>query len=136
MKLRFPFRVYCDNQSAKAIAETSLNTARSKWYDVKCKFLSDYTQKKKLFYHYVPSADNVSDILTKSLTSPGHRRLLLQLLGYELPSFLMDTESKAFCLSPKYEPRSVFDFPSEYAFVHVGKLGSDALPGSCVTVQY
>ena len=64
-----PTRIYIDNRSARLLALNPVHHARSKHIDVKFHWLRDKVRDKTFSPIYVNTADNRSDILTKSTSS-------------------------------------------------------------------
>ena len=56
-----------DNQSCKLLLENPLETQRSKHIDIMHHFVRERVQKGELKFKYVPTDENVADILTKPL---------------------------------------------------------------------
>ena len=96
--LEKPIHVYCDNMSAVHIASSSAITAKSKWFDIRTKFLADWSSdsKQMIQINWVDTATNPADALTKSLAEASHDKFLSVLLGQRLPPFLDGT-------SPDYD---------------------------------
>lgn len=59
-----------DNQGALALAQNPVNHKRSKHFEVKLHAIREWVAKKVLRVIYVPSQDNVADILTKPVDKP------------------------------------------------------------------
>lgn len=62
----YPIKIYEDNQSSIKMAET-LETKRTKHIDVKHHFIRDYIDKNFICLMYIPTAEQVADMLTKAL---------------------------------------------------------------------
>jgi hypothetical protein len=67
--------MYCDNTSAITLAVNPMMTGRSKHIAIKYHFIRERITDGKLKIEYVPSAENVADILTKGLGSTKHNDL-------------------------------------------------------------
>ena len=61
--------LYCDNQSALALAKNPVQHQRSKDIDVKYHFIRGEVQKGYVQLIYVPSEKNMADIFTKGMTN-------------------------------------------------------------------
>jgi len=61
----FPLR--CDNQSAIALCRDSKFHARTKHIDIRYHFICEAVSDRKMEIHYVPSNENLADIMTKAL---------------------------------------------------------------------
>jgi hypothetical protein len=68
-KVEQPVFVFGDNTASIALAKDPVHHERTKHIDIKHHFLRDLVMGKKLRLVYVPTADNVADVLTKA-TSP------------------------------------------------------------------
>lgn len=60
--------LWCDNLSAKALASNPIMHARSKHIEIDVHFIRDQVLKGQITVAYVPTADQIADCLTKSLT--------------------------------------------------------------------
>jgi hypothetical protein len=65
-----PITIYCDNQSAIAIAKNDEFHARTKHIDIRYHFIRDIVAKQLITINYVNTNDNPADMLTKSLVRP------------------------------------------------------------------
>ena len=74
-----------DNQSALKMAMEGSDNSRSKHINIRYHFLKDLVEQRVLEVQYVPTAENIADILTKPLQRIKHnlncRRLSLQPSG-------------------------------------------------------
>ncbi len=61
-----PQCIYVDNQGAMCMAKNQKTSERSKYIDLKYFFLRDLVADEVLFFPYIPSKNNVADILTSS----------------------------------------------------------------------
>lgn len=61
--------LYVDNQSCLKIIQNEKSSNRSKHIDTKFHFIRDLATKKQVKFRYVPSEDNLADMLTKPLNS-------------------------------------------------------------------
>jgi hypothetical protein len=68
--------VYMDNHGALKLAETSVLQARMKLIDVKFMHCHDEQVKRILRFIYVPTKDNVANLMTKPLLTERHIRLM------------------------------------------------------------
>ena len=60
-------KVYCDNQSCIKLSEKPVFHDRSKHIDIICHFIRDCVQRGAIQLQYVPTGEQVADILTKAL---------------------------------------------------------------------
>lgn len=67
-KPKCPGRLYLDNQGAIHLCEGFENSKRSKHIDIKYHFIKDLVDNGQISIKYVPTHENISDLLTKSLT--------------------------------------------------------------------
>lgn len=65
-----PTPLLCDNQAANSLAKDPTFHARAKHIDVKWHYIRECTENGHIAVSYVPSKDNVADILTRPLPSP------------------------------------------------------------------
>jgi hypothetical protein len=72
----------CDNQAALAHIKNPIVSARAKHVGIHHHFVRERVEMGQLQYYYLPTADNASDILTKSL-GPQLHRVCLQGMGME-----------------------------------------------------
>jgi hypothetical protein len=71
--------LHTNNQGAIALAKDNCFHARTKHIDIQYHFIRELIEQKKVKIIYIPSADNISDILTKALPSPQFKHLASQL---------------------------------------------------------
>lgn len=64
--------LFIDNQSTIKLIENQSNTKASKHISIKYHYIKDIINKKLVSISYVPTEENVSDILTKSLPAIKH----------------------------------------------------------------
>jgi len=62
-----PLKVHNDNQSAIAISKNDVLHHRIRHIDIRHHFIRDLIEKKKLVIDWIPTAEQIADILTKSL---------------------------------------------------------------------
>eukprot|EP00253_Pinus_taeda_P012895 PITA_12895 len=62
-----PSVIYCDNQSCIKLTENPVFHDRSKNIGIKYHFIRDYVQKRAVKLEYIPTDEQVADILTKAL---------------------------------------------------------------------
>lgn len=67
--------IQCDNQSSISLTRDQSHHQRSKHIDIKHHFVRDYVEMGKLWFHYVPTKENIADIFTKALPAPLHSYL-------------------------------------------------------------
>ena len=67
--------MYCDNQSAIALAHNPENHARTKHIDIQYHFVRDCVEDGTTRLEYCPTEDMVADGLTKALGPERHRKL-------------------------------------------------------------
>jgi hypothetical protein len=62
--------LHCDNQSALAIAKDNKFHQRTKHISIRYHFIRNTVRDNEISIHYVPTTDNIADILTKALPRP------------------------------------------------------------------
>ena len=62
------------------MAQNPVNNKRTKHIDIRYHHVRDWVQKKIIEIVKVPTEENISDILTKSLARPRHEYLVNKLL--------------------------------------------------------
>ena len=67
--IRYPSTIWCDNISAKALAENSAHHAWSKHIEIDIHFNRDVILNGSVVISYVPSVEQIADCLTKALPS-------------------------------------------------------------------
>ena len=67
-----PITIHVDNAAAPDFANEHMTSQRSKHIDIRHHFIRDAIQNGYVTTEYVPSRDNLADLLTKALTAPTH----------------------------------------------------------------
>ena len=76
-----PIRLLADNQSGIKLAQNLVLHQRSKHIDVHYHFAREHLLARHFSLDFVPTGDNIADIMTKGLTKESHKkfvRILLQ----------------------------------------------------------
>lgn len=69
-------KLFCDNQSALSICNGLTNpTGRNKHIDMRYHHARDMQERKFITFQYVPSEQNLADILTKGLSAKRHQEM-------------------------------------------------------------
>ena len=89
-----PTRIGCDNQAAISIIDNPRCSARTKHIELRYHLVRDYAQRGIVAFHYIPTAFNIADILTKPLNSVVLRRLCDTFLRELDPSVGAEVETK------------------------------------------
>ena len=76
-----PVNIYCDNQAAIAISNTSSFSERTKHIDIRHHFVRQYVRSKEIGLHWISTKDQLADILTKSLNKETHSHFASILLA-------------------------------------------------------
>lgn len=74
-----PIKLFGDNQGCIKLAENNQLTERSRHIDIKYHFIQEHIEEEKIKLEYVPTQNNVADILTKGLSKILHMRLVPKL---------------------------------------------------------
>ena len=85
LPLHSPPTVWCDNQSAIALATNPVYHARTKHIEIDFHFIREKIQNKDVQVQYISTFDQVSDIFTKGLTSSRFQLLKDKLMVCDLP---------------------------------------------------
>ena len=67
-----PVHLHADNTSSINVAETLVNNPRTKHIDVAYHFSREQLLRKSFSLSYVPSGQNIGDVMTKELLSVDH----------------------------------------------------------------
>ncbi|KAH1064330.1 hypothetical protein J1N35_029317 [Gossypium stocksii] len=67
--------IYCDNQSAAAIAKNLVFHGKTKHFKIKCHFVREFEQSNEVKLVHYSSDDQLVDILTKPLGKMRFKRL-------------------------------------------------------------
>lgn len=71
-----PAILLCDNQSAIDLSKSTKNHSKIKHIDVRHHYLREHVEEGDLALKYVPSKDNLANIMTKPLASFHHKDLV------------------------------------------------------------
>lgn len=70
-----PTPLLCDNKAARILSEDQVFHSRSKHIDIRYHYIRECCENGSILVRYVPSAENVADILTKPLAYPQFKQL-------------------------------------------------------------
>lgn len=70
-----PITLHCDNKSAIQVAKNNSYSSRTKHVEIKTKFIQDKINEGSIQLEYVPTDQNVADVLTKGIVSIKHNIL-------------------------------------------------------------
>ncbi|KAL5546517.1 hypothetical protein UlMin_006204 [Ulmus minor] len=105
--------VWCDNMSASALASNPVYHARTKHIEIDVHFVRDKVLNKEIEVRYVPTHDQVADLLTKPMSHYRFQFLKDKLGVVELPSRLrgdVKTQAQAHCpLGPSQCPSPIIE---------------------------
>ena len=60
--------IYCDNQSCIKLTKSSMFHDKSKHIEIKYHYIQDMVQRRSIKLQYVPTEEQLSDVLTKPLS--------------------------------------------------------------------
>ena len=69
-------KINCDNQGAIELAKDNKFHSRTKHIDLRYHFIREAVEDNKVYLSYIPTDDNVSDLLTKALARPKYQGLV------------------------------------------------------------
>ena len=78
-RLKFPIKLYSDNQSAITIAHGNQQHSRTKHFEIRLYFIRDTIESNKINVEYLPTDQMLADILTKGLPGPKAKTLVEKL---------------------------------------------------------
>lgn len=70
-----PTTLFCDNQGAQFLTKSHMTLKRSKHIDIRFHYIKDKYNANEITLEYVPSEENVADILTKCLSKHSHENI-------------------------------------------------------------
>ncbi|KAK6158684.1 hypothetical protein DH2020_005998 [Rehmannia glutinosa] len=85
IKTESPSLIWCDNQSATALAANPVFHARTKHVEIDVHFIREKVLAKEIDVGFVPSEDQITDLLTKVVSAPRFQYLCQQLPLGRLP---------------------------------------------------
>ena len=88
-----------DNKGAIAISRNPVLHKRSKHIKISYHLVRYEVKKGTIQFAYIPSSENVADLLTKSLTRVPHERLLSKIMCYKLEGQICGMDRKPLRLS-------------------------------------
>ncbi|KAB5587292.1 Copia protein [Ceratobasidium theobromae] len=80
-KSSVPSPILCDNQAAIESVHNPTHKTHAKHIDIAFNFIHDEIHKGTISVSYVPTNDNLADVLTKLLNTIKHHRLGGSILG-------------------------------------------------------
>jgi hypothetical protein len=76
-----PTPVHVDNQGTKGLAANDVTNGVSKHIAIRHFFIRDLVKDGSITVGFVPTTDNVADLMTKALAEPAHTKLTKAVLG-------------------------------------------------------
>jgi len=74
-----PAQLSADNSGAISLTENTKNNARVKHIDIRHHYLRECVETGDLHVNYIPTTENIADLLTKALPRPAHHKFCLAL---------------------------------------------------------
>ena len=81
-----PVLLHGHNQGAIKLAQNQITHSRSKHIDIRHYFVRDLVERKVIQLEYLPTDENLADILTKALAGPKFIQLRCGLFGLAVQS--------------------------------------------------
>ena len=77
--------IFCDNTSAINLTKNPIQHSRTKHIEIRHHFLRDHAQKGDIRLEFIPSEDQIADILTKPLSEASFCKIrkLMGLLDFD-----------------------------------------------------
>ncbi len=72
--------IYGDNQGTQKISQNDIKSERTKHIDIKYHYVQDEITNGRIQLQWIPTTEQLADILTKALGGPQHKQLRLRLL--------------------------------------------------------
>ncbi|KZV22301.1 Cysteine-rich RLK (receptor-like protein kinase) 8 [Dorcoceras hygrometricum] len=76
MDVPHPMQLFCDNKSTISIAHNPVHHDRTKHVEVDRHFIKEKLDAGLIIIHYIPTSNQLADILTKGLPEPSHEVLV------------------------------------------------------------
>lgn len=77
--------IYGDNQSTQALSKNGIKSERTKHVAIKYAFIHDEVSKERVKLQWIPTHEQLADILTKALARPAHEILCKELMSTRAP---------------------------------------------------
>ena len=78
--------LFGDNQSTQSLTRNGIKSERTKHIDIKYHFVTDEVEKGNVRLQWIPTTEQLADVLTKALGVQQHRVLVKQLMAQAFPS--------------------------------------------------
>ena len=79
IKRECPIKLYCDNKSAISIAHNPIQHDRTKHVEIDRHFIKEKLEEGLVCMSYVPSGNQLADVLTKGLNSSNFHEIISKL---------------------------------------------------------
>ena len=82
MQISVPVDMYCDNQSAIALVYSDNYSERTKHIDTRHHFIKQFVRDGSINLQWIPTTDQLADVLTKTLNKKSHANMTNCLLAH------------------------------------------------------
>ena len=79
MKIQGPICTYCDNKATISVSHNLIHHDMIKLVEIDTHFVKEKVDEGTLNIRYIPSVEQIADILTKALFRPSFKKLVVNL---------------------------------------------------------